>query len=242
VIACIDSLQNQERIGRIIALSDGSDKSVDEIVAKLPNVTVYRNVTPQGFIDSCKRAAAKSDAPYMLFLNSDTAAQPHAIKAMADNLDDSGVGVVGALLVYPKGHPNAGFVQHAGISIDFDHIPRHPWMGWHPLNPAVQKRRSINAVTGAALATRRDVWDKIGGFDMRFSPGAYEDCSYCFGVRRAGYEVIYEPLAVFSHWMHGSQTDDRNFFTEGNLNKNLTLLWAKHGQLPCDAELFFKTR
>jgi len=58
--------------------------------------------------------------------------------------------------------------------------------------------RDCSAVTAACLMTRRDVFDKLGGFDEGMRLG-WNDVDYCLRARQAGYAVIYTPNAVLRH-------------------------------------------
>jgi GT2 family glycosyltransferase len=58
--------------------------------------------------------------------------------------------------------------------------------------------RNVSAVTGACLAIRRELFEKVGGFDPVF-PVNYNDVDLCLRVREAGYEIVCEPGAVLRH-------------------------------------------
>ena len=243
-IKCVQSLRQQSRLNRILVMDDGSDEETQEALKNLDDVTVYRNVGAEGFVRSNNRLAKKSDAPYILFLNSDTEALPHAIEYMAQNLDD-GAAVCGALLIYPQNHPYPqwrGRVQHAGVQFEVSGYPIHFCAQRIATAPAVQKWRSINAVTGACLMIKREVWDKIGGFDPKFGTGVFEDVSLCLSVKRLGLEVVYEPKAVLTHFEHASQTQADNWFSQQNLERNFSYLCAKHGVQQCDDDLYYRIR
>jgi O-antigen biosynthesis protein len=241
-IRCITSLRNHPRLGEIVVLDDSSDDETQAALKNLDDIRIYRNVGAQGFTLSVNRGVKKSIEPYVLVLNSDTEAFPHALEYMAQNLDD-GAAVCGALLLYPQNHPHPqlrGRVQHAGVAFEHDGIPYHWCAQRHPDAPAVRTWRSINAVTGAALMVKREIWDKLGGFDAKYAPGCYEDIDLCLGVKKLKQEVVYDPRAVFYHWEHMSQTQESNWFSQQNLQKNLGTLFLKWGQQPCDDNLFYK--
>jgi GT2 family glycosyltransferase len=103
--------------------------------------------------------------------------------------------VVGARLCYPS-----GAIQHAGIAVGImngaGHLHRHTYGSgywqWWPFC------RNVSAVTGACLAIRKALFEKLGGFDAAF-PVNYNDADICLRARQAGYEVIYEPAAELRH-------------------------------------------
>lgn len=98
----------------------------------------------------------------------------------------------------------AGRVQHAGVAFNIMRQPFHIHIGWSADNPRLDERKSIQAVTGAALLTRRALWDKVGGLDLVYTKGNFEDIEYCLRVKDMGFEVIYRPDAVIYHYAGGS--------------------------------------
>src|SRR6185312_14383198 len=64
---------------------------------------------------------------------------------------------------------------------------------------AFRYRRETDYVSGAALMIRRDVFQRIGGFDARYAPAYYEDTDLAFAVRRLGLRVYYEPSSTVIH-------------------------------------------
>jgi GT2 family glycosyltransferase len=53
-------------------------------------------------------------------------------------------------------------------------------------------------VSGAALTVRKEIFDKIGGFDENFFM-YYEDMDLCGRARSLGYEVLYCPEISILH-------------------------------------------
>jgi len=65
----------------------------------------------------------------------------------------------------------------------------------HPgVNRPLRMTRHSSAVCGACLLMRREVFQRIGGFDEKLS-GALADVDLCLKMRRAGYLIVYTPLA-----------------------------------------------
>lgn len=59
-------------------------------------------------------------------------------------------------------------------------------------------RSDFFAVNAAGMLVRRDVWDKLGGFDPAL-PGPGDDIDFCARVRLAGHRVLVVPAARIFH-------------------------------------------
>jgi GT2 family glycosyltransferase len=167
-----------------------------------------------GFAGANNEAANAGQAPYILMLNSDVRVTDTWLQPMIEEMETNyRAGVVGCKLIFfpevfgpLRGSKNprpAGKVQHAGVAFNILRQPFHIHIGWSRKNPRLNKRTSIQAVTGAALLTRRALWDKVGGLDLVYSQGNFEDIEYCLRVKDMGFEIIYRPDAVIYHYAGG---------------------------------------
>ncbi|HEX3947311.1 MAG TPA: glycosyltransferase family 2 protein, partial [Acidimicrobiales bacterium] len=59
--------------------------------------------------------------------------------------------------------------------------------------------RDCSAVTGACLATRRAVFDDLGGFDVTLGVDL-NDIDFCLRARQRDLRVLYEPQAELVHY------------------------------------------
>ena len=243
LLKAVEHIRNANRLGEVIIVDDGSEPDQAQAMDNIGGCRVFHNDGSSGFIKSCNRGAKKSEHPYILLLNSDAFAVGQPISAMAENLD-AGYAICGARLLFARGsrYGVEGNIQHAGIGFNKFGVPHHPYMGYPGDEPCAVVHRSVNAVTGAAMMIKREVWDRLGGFDQKYLRGVYEDCDLCLSAKKLKYEIAYEPKAIFLHLMHGSQTDTNNFFNQKDHDHNLSLLFTKHGQPPTDDAIFFNMR
>lgn len=132
-----------------------------------------------------------SSGGILLFANND-------IEMLSDSWDSrlreiiaqTDVGVVGARLLYPD-----GTLQHSGVVMGrISGRPIHEGRGVSPNDggPLNRWRRSreVAAVTGAFLAVRHEVFERVGGFEEDLAI-AYNDLDFCLKVRACGLSVIY---------------------------------------------------
>jgi GT2 family glycosyltransferase len=235
------------------------DKAAMDLVYNGLNSTtkILRNQQNKGFPATANRGANAGNSPAILFLNSDVTLKSGAIRAMLSALwgdtpkgpitpaEDAKTGVVGPKLLFPEGGnipPQwQGTVQHAGLAINAQGRPFHIQKGWQSDNPRLDTSRAMQAVTGACLMTRRDVWEQItrtykqsgdpseGGFNEIYGLGTFEDIEFCFAVRGNGYKVVYEPAAIGYHHVGASVASH-----EGGgypLGRNQSIFMARCGHL-----------
>ena len=108
------------------------------------------------------------------------------------------IGVVGARLLYPTHR-----VQHCGVVLGLGGAAGHHLVGLAAdepgyLNMAVLAREGAG-VTGACLATRRDVFGRLGGFDESLGVDL-NDIDYCLRAQRAGLRVLFDPDVELIHY------------------------------------------
>ncbi|MGH7980347.1 MAG: glycosyltransferase family 2 protein, partial [Limisphaerales bacterium] len=64
-------------------------------------------------------------------------------------------------------------------------------------------------VLGASMFVRREIYEKLGGFDPEFFPIYSEETDFCLRVRELGYEIGYIPEVAVTH-VGGSSEDPRD--------------------------------
>lgn len=196
-LACLRSLARHgaQASFEVIVVDDASPDDSAATLAKVGGLRLLRNAQNLGFIGSCNAGAAAARGEFLLFLNNDTQLTPGWIDALltcfAERAD---CGIAGSRLVYPDGR-----LQEAGGLIFSD---GHGWNygRFEARNAsAFQYRRATDYVSGAALMIRREVFQRVGGFDTRYAPAYYEDVDLAFAVRKLGLHVVYEPASTVIH-------------------------------------------
>ncbi|MEQ1792860.1 MAG: glycosyltransferase [Nitrospira sp.] len=180
----------------LIVVDNHSTDGTPEFLASLGgDVRIITNDENLGFAKACNQGAATATGEYLVFLNNDTIPLKGWCRALVDEVHSNpDVVVVGSKLLYDN-----DTVQHAGVAIDrLNMTPYHIYAGFASDHPAVNKRRDLNAVTGACLLIRRSVFSELGGFDEGFING-FEDVDLCLKVRDKQGLVIYQPNSVLYH-------------------------------------------
>lgn len=120
-----------------------------------------------------------NDQDYYLLLNNDIVFKDDNSLLNMINCFDNNVGAVGARLVYP----GTNKIQHGGVifSSRYNNMPWHYRAG-EDVDEDSKKNREFQAVTGACLLTKANLFDLVNGLDEKFS-WAFEDIAYCLSLK-----------------------------------------------------------
>ena len=171
-----------------------------------PGVQVIANQRNRGFAAAANQGIRATNAEFILLLNPD-AHLLGAIDALVEAT--SQYGLAAGKLVDAQGRAQAGFTIRrfpAPVTLIFELFGiNRLW----PSNPVNRRYRyldrdldqpgPVEQPAGALLMTRRDVWERLGGFDESFHPIWFEDVDYCRRAFEAGYRAEYVPGVAATH-------------------------------------------
>ncbi len=194
---CLEALLAQDYPDfEIIVVDNAStDCSADRVAERYPQVRLIRNKQNRGFAGGCNVGLQAARGNILVLLNQDTVVQSGWLRALAEALRRPDVGVAGCKILYADGRT----IQHAGGWIEWPLGLTHHYGRGEEDTGQWNAPRPVEYVTGAALAFRRDVLERVGPLDEGFWPGYFEDTDFCLRVRQAGYDVWYVPDAVVLH-------------------------------------------
>jgi GT2 family glycosyltransferase len=191
----IQSLRESEQTTQIeiIAVTTGRLDPIPGVDTQV----VFEPSDGFNFAEAINLGRSHATGDYLLILNDDTtAASKNPVTRMLEVGQAPGVGAVGAKLSYPDGR-----IQHAGLVLlpsgpTHVHIAKpgnYPGYFGSTLTP-----RNYSAVTAAAMLTRVNAFDSVGGLDDAFARD-FNDVDYCLRLREQGYRVAWTPYAHFTH-------------------------------------------
>ena len=180
----------------VIVVDDGSLDATRELVGREhPWVRLIGHDKSEGFAAACNSGAAAAEGERLLFFNNDLAGEPgwfETLLAYADS--DERAAVIGCRLLYPN-----QLIQHAGVVICADRLPRHVYRLFPRDHLAVRHSRRFQAVTGACLLVRKSLFLELDGFDPAFANG-FEDVDFCLRAGAGGAEVHYCADSTLVHF------------------------------------------
>ncbi len=205
-LACLRALADcGDRTGfEVIVVDDGSSDASQRLLPSIPGVRYHRNARNLGFIGACNTGAELARGQFLVFLNNDTTVQPGWLDALlATFVAYPDTGLAGSKLVYPDGRlQEAGgivFADGSGWNYERFADPSHPRFGFV---------REVDYCSGAAIALPRELFMRLGGFDMHYAPAYYEDTDLAMRVRQEGLKVRYQPASVVVHHEGGTAGTD----------------------------------
>ena len=195
---CLRSIeQGTEHIPyEVIVVDDCSPDDSSVWLDRCSNVRVVSNETNQGFLHSTNSGVAVARGRYICLLNNDTEVHTGWLAALLRPFRDfADIGAVGAKLVYPD-----GTLQEGGGIVFSDASGWNFGRNGDPDRPEVNFVREVDYCSAACLLVRKDTWNELGGFDVRYAPAYYEDTDLAFALREIGKKVLYQPAAVVTHF------------------------------------------
>lgn len=147
--------------------------------------------------------ASYANGTYYILMNNDIEViETNWIEQMLSNCERREVGVVGARLYYPD-----NTIQHAGLVVgvggSLRGIGANLYQGMRRERSGYMHRAAIqmnySAVTAALLMVKKEVYDKVNGFEEELSV-AFNDVDFCLRVREAGYLIVYDPRVEAYHY------------------------------------------
>jgi len=209
-----------------IVVVDNNSKPEDflqlqENFPKLAHVSLHRSVINTGFGGGNMFGSQFTNGKYILFLNNDAMLQNDCLSILHS---------------YMEKHPKVGvttaqnydeYNKHV-ISFDHDKGIRKLLLGrsfleknWPTQFPKRKKEYtepvSVNFVNGAFMFFRRDVFEKVGGFDTNIFL-YFEEMDICFRMRQLGFSSVLVPEAKILHYQGVSTGVSKAISKEGMIS------------------------
>lgn len=191
---CVNSIRRYtpESHELIVVDNGSSDGTADFCISE--KIVFISLSHPAGFPAACNMGLNLASGDALLLLNNDTLATPHWLSNMLACLySREDVGIVGPMTNYASGAQQ--------ITVPFTNVQEMAEQ-MNRSDPA--KWREVERVVGFCLLFKRELSERIGLLDERFSPGHYEDDDFCYRARLQGFRILIAGDVFVYH--HGSAT------------------------------------
>lgn len=190
----------------VIVVDNASQDATVERVRRHPGIQVIANIENVGFAAAVNQGVRSSAAEFLLTLNPDA-----RLLTGVDQLTDASrqYGLAAGKLVDKTGRAQRGFTIRrlptpAAVLFELFGLnrlwPSNPVNRWYRyLDRDLEVPGPVEQPAGAFLMFRRDVWDRLGGFDESFRPVWFEDVDFCRRAADSGYRIEYVPGVMAEH-------------------------------------------
>jgi N-acetylglucosaminyl-diphospho-decaprenol L-rhamnosyltransferase len=205
-LSCLDALAElAPEIGATVVDNASTDRTV-ELVRQRSGVRLVANHDNRGFAGAANQGFAVTSGDPILLLNPDVRLRtPLAplVQACREH------GLAAGQLTGPDGRAQAGFSIRrfpTPLTLAFELLGINRLWAGNPVNRRyryldrdLNLEGPVEQPAGAFLMTRRDAWDRLGGFDQDFHPVWFEDVDFCLRAAEAGYRIQYVPQVQAEH-------------------------------------------
>ncbi|OGH08831.1 MAG: hypothetical protein A2152_03365 [Candidatus Levybacteria bacterium RBG_16_35_6] len=193
VIEAIEKYDDEKEI--IItddASLDNSKDTVDEIKKDRKDLKIIflQSDKNRGFSSNINRGVDKATGEILILLNSDVSPDPSFLKPLLKHFRNKQVFAVGCL--------------ERSVESDGNIVLRGRGLGVWKRGFLVHRRGEVNKedtlwVSGGSGVFKKEIWDKIGGFNPLYDPFYWEDIDLSYRALKSGYKVLFEPESLVKH-------------------------------------------
>lgn len=208
---CLDSfyhkdLRNQE--WEILIIDNSRDGTIPYVKENYPDVKIIDNNENLGFGKGNNQAAKYAKGEFLFFLNPDTKMRGNTFSRTMDRLRREKRSSFGVKTTFEDGSVEPSSLQFFPLFVN--EIPL--------LNLLIKKRiiKRLNSnspversiVSGAALIIKKDLWERIAGFDECFFMYS-EEVDLCRRIRKSSNEkILMIPCDGITHYVGKSTPND----------------------------------
>lgn len=216
----------------IVVDNCSTDDSVETLKNEFSSLTVLALDDNRGFGYGCNRGAEEAKGKYLFFLNNDTLLSENTPSILASFLEKNpNVAACGPKLLNPDGTFQLSFGLEPSLINEW--IVRqwqHPRKSEREAIMSSLERRYAHAkvdwVSGAALMMRKDVFQKLNGFDESFFM-YFEDADLCRRIRDTSFSVMYLNMTSVTHLL-GQSTKDGTSAKNLDYRRSQIYYYRKH--------------
>jgi GT2 family glycosyltransferase len=238
------SADNKKVTYEIIVVDNASSDGSPEMLRLLP-IKILFHKENVGYAKANNKGLSLATGRYVLYLNSDTVMDTIDFSELISYLDTHQK--VGGLTVNVKfqngeidpashrGFPTLwrSLCYFSGLEKLTGTIPllNNMFGGYHLLSKDLKKIHEIDSPTGAFFLVKKEILDKLKGFDEDFFMYG-EDLDLSFRIKELGYSIIYYPKYSIFHLKYksglGTANDGIRSKIRGHFYEAMKIFYKKH--------------
>lgn len=206
--------------------TDGTREYLESLADEKENVNVIFNEVNLGFPKAINQAVALARGKYIIVVNNDIVVTKGWLEGLISVAESEGnIGIVGPISNEVSGLQKDNEAKYK--SVEEMHEYAHRVAGKN-------SGQTLNFPRVAFLCTliKKELIEKIGGLDERFSPGNYEDDDFCLRAQLAGYKTVIAKDVFIHHFGSKSFKADGTQKYSERLKINEKIFVDKWGATP----------
>ncbi|WKJ92030.1 glycosyltransferase [Methylomonas montana] len=174
-----DIRENVSITHEVVVVCNGNDPELIDLVKTHPQIDKFCiNNQNAGVARSWNMGAQLAESEVLLYLNDDVSIGKGSVEMLYETLyGASDVGEVGPQGARWRGAEHDCFVGENDIE-------------------------EADAISGYCFAIRSDIFHKVGGFDINYSPAGFEEIDMSFTIRKVGMRCLVVPNLEINHYHH----------------------------------------
>ncbi len=201
---CLDSCSDLP----VVVVDNASGDNTCALIRGKTRVTLIANTRNLGFATAVNQGVAALDTDLVLLLNPDTQLTSR-IDELAQACSEPGTGIASGRLINEAGELQAGFTVRrfpTPLTLAWEVLGINRLVPWNPVNRRyrcldldLNRSGEAEQPAGAFLMFRREVWQRLGGFDTQFHPLWFEDVDFCKRAAELGLKIRYVAEVTARH-------------------------------------------
>jgi GT2 family glycosyltransferase len=232
---CVQSLRAPtayENLEIVIVDNGSSEAETFALFDRLTSTGAVRVIEDAGEFNFSRlnnAAARAARGEVLAFLNNDIQAEDSGwLAEMVSHAVRPEVGAVGARLWFPN-----DTLQHAGVVLGLGGVAGHVHARNPRGHPGYYNRTLLqgnySAVTGACMVVRREVFERLGGFNERELAVNFNDIDFCLRLQRRGLQIVWTPYANLLHHESASRGHHRTPEEQARFAREAAYMQGKWG-------------
>ena len=214
----------------LIIIDNNSDSETVEYLKEIDkskeNTRVIFNQKNFGFPKGINQAIKEARGKYLLIANNDIVVTKGWFERIAEVAEsDNKIGIVGPISNYVSGMQFDKNARYSNLKQMHEYV----------VNIRVKnlgKTLHFPRITFLCALIKREVIEKIGGLDERFSPGNFEDDDFCLRAQIAGFKTVIAQDVFIHHYGSKSFTAEGMEKYKTRLEINQKIFINKWGATP----------
>lgn len=228
---CLLSLRRERSVPslELIVVDSGSFDGCGEMLRReFPEALFVQSAENLGFARANNLGARHASGDFLLLLNPDTEVQTDAVSRLVDAaLTIPRLGVLGARLLNTDGSVQTTCIRSFPTLLNQllesevlrTRYPRSALWGAAALYDETSAATPVQAVSGACMLIKRDMFWGLGGFSEEYFMYS-EDIDLCMKAQRAGAINYFAPAAVIVHHGGGATKASVTGFSDVMMRKS----------------------